>query len=420
MRAPQATESVVTFDTAEQPSRLGSTPKPTSAKADVAHIERRRLQQRDASGRSRTVVHYKVRYRDASGKHHSETKTRLFDAERRKAEIEIALATATWRDPRRGELSFAEWAQSWLPTRFDLRPTTWARLETTMQKQVLPHFGSVPLNRITNAMVREWVSILLSSGLSAATTRKAVFGLRQCLAAAIADERIQFNPASAVPLPTERQKPPRYLSQSEVERLVDQMPRQYRALVLVGAYAGLRWGEAAGLRRRDIDPLRSRIRVTSTAVQLRGRVTLDNEPKTTRSKRSVPVARSVMRRLEQHLSEFVDPTADALVFTAPAGGPLFRSWGRAVLRPAVLRAGLDDINFHGLRHSFVAIMVAAGCNLREVSEWAGHNSVAFTLTRYGGLFEDSADAAVDRLDALLDVKVAGARSGSLPPSNHAG
>jgi integrase len=62
---------------------------------------------------------------------------------------------------------------------------------------------------------------------------------------------------------------------------------------------------------------------------------------------------------------------------------------------------LDDITFHGLRHSFVAIMVAAGCNVREVSEWAGHNSVAFTLTRYGGLFEDNTDAAIDRLDALL-------------------
>ena len=320
----------------------------------------------------------------------------------------------------RGELNLAEWAHSWLPTRLDLRPTTWARLETTMQKQVVPHFGSVPLNRITNAMVREWVSTLLGSGLSAATTRKAIFALRQCLAAAIADERIKINPASAVPLPTERQRPPRYLSQSEVERLVDKMPRQYRALVLVGAYAGLRWGEAAGLRRRDIDMLRSRIHVTSTAVQLRGRMTLDNMPKTTRSKRSVPVARSVMRRLEQHLSEFVDPTADALVFSAPAGGPLFRSWGRSVLRPAVLRAGLDDITFHGLRHSFVAIMVAAGCNVREVSEWAGHNSVAFTLTRYGGLFEDSADAAVDRLDALLDGKVAGAISHSHPAPNHAG
>jgi integrase len=247
----------------------------------------------------------------------------LVDVERRKAEIEVALATATWGDPGRGELSLAEWAHSWLPTRLDLRPTTWARLETTMQKQMLPHFGSVPLNRITNAMVGEWVSTLLSSGLSAATTRKAVSALRQCLAAAIADERIQINPASAVPLPTERQKPPRYLSQSEVERLVYEMPPQYRALVLVGAYAGLRWGEAAGLRRRDIDPLRSRIRVMSTAVQLRGRVTLDNEPKTTRSKRSIPVARSVMRRLEQHLSEFVDPSPRCPCVHRSGGWPTF-------------------------------------------------------------------------------------------------
>src|SRR5215207_5449871 len=84
-----------------------------------------------------------------------------------------------------------------------------------------------------------------------------------------------------------------------------------------------------------------------------------------------------------------------------AGGPLFRSFGQTVLRRAVETAGLHDLTFHSLRHSFVAILVAAGCNVREVSEWAGHNSVAFTLTRYGGLFDDGTDAAVDRLDALL-------------------
>jgi len=54
--------------------------------------------------------------------------------------------------------------------------------------------------------------------------------------------------------------------------------------------------------------------------------------------------------------------------------------------------------FHGLRHSIVALLVAAGCNVREVSEWAGHNSVAFTLTRYGSLFEAGSDAAIDRLE----------------------
>jgi integrase len=213
------------------------------------------------------------------------------------------------------------------------------------------------------------------------TIRKAVFALRQCLDAAIADNRLGVNPAISVPLPSEPLKPPRFLSQSEVEQLVDAMPDKYKAMVLVGAYAGLRWGEAAGLARASIDVLRSRITVASTAVEVRGHVTLGNEPKTSRSKRTVPVARSVMRRLEEHLANFVGPQSDALVFAAPRGGP--------------------SITFHGLRHSFVAILVAAGCNVREVSEWAGHNSVAFTLTRYGGLFEDSSEAAVDRLDALL-------------------
>ena len=365
----------------------------------MASIERRVLDQRDGPGRVRRVVHYKVRYRDPDGRAHGETFARRVDAERRRTEIEASLVSATWLDPRRGEIRLADWARDWLPTRHDLRPTTWARLETTMERQVLPRFGSTPLRRITNGEVRIWVRHLLAQGLSAATVRKAVFALRQCLAAAIADGRLTTNLADAVPLPTERPRPARY--PSEVERLVAAMPRRYKALILVGAYAGLRWGEAAGLRRRDIDPLRSRIRVTGTAVQVRGVVTLANEPKTTRSRRTIPVARLVMARIEQHLDEFVGVRADDLVFTAPAGGPLFRAFTQTVLRPAVQRAGLDDITFHGLRHSFVAILVAAGCNVREVSEWAGHNSVAFTLTRYGGLFEDGSDAAVDRLDALL-------------------
>ncbi len=164
----------------------------------------------------------------------------------------------------------------------------------------------------------------------------------------------------------------------------------------------MRWGEAVGLTRACVDVLRSRLIVMTTAVEVHGKVTVGHEPKTKRSKRSVPVARSVMSRIEDHLSSEVGPEPDALVFTAPRGGPLFRStFGREVWQPAVQRAGLDGFTFHGLRHSFVAILVAAGCNVREVSEWAGHNSVAFTLTRYGGLFEDGSEAAVDRLDALL-------------------
>jgi hypothetical protein len=77
----------------------------------VAHIERRRIRQPDGSGRVRVVTRYRVRYRDESGRQHCETKMRLVDAERRKAEIEVALAGGTWRDPRRGVMRLHEWAE---------------------------------------------------------------------------------------------------------------------------------------------------------------------------------------------------------------------------------------------------------------------------------------------------------------------
>ena len=61
----------------------------------MAHLEKRRHQRLDASGRTKDVVRYRVRYRDAKGQHHSETFGRLADAERRKTEIEHELSTTT-------------------------------------------------------------------------------------------------------------------------------------------------------------------------------------------------------------------------------------------------------------------------------------------------------------------------------------
>jgi integrase len=204
-----------------------------------------------------------------------------------------------------------------------------------MRMQVIPKFGDVPLNRITNGAVRAWVAEMLGEELSAATTRKAVFALRQCLEAAAADGRLNRNAAVGVPLPSERPKPPRFLSQVEVARLVDTMPPRYRALVLVGAYGGLRWGETAGLARVHVGLRRSCIMVDSTAVEIGGKISLGNEPKTQRSKRTVPVAHSVMNQIEKHLNAYVGPEGDALVFTAAQVDHSFgaRSRGTCGSRP---------------------------------------------------------------------------------------
>ena len=141
-------------------------------------------------------MRYRVRYRDHAGKGAHRDPAAVVEARRRKAELELELASGSWLDPRRGEVLLAVWAAEWIETRHDLRATTWARLRTTMARQVLPRFGTTPPVRISNAAVRAWAAKMLDAGLSAATARKAVFALRRCPAAAVADRRIMSNPAS--------------------------------------------------------------------------------------------------------------------------------------------------------------------------------------------------------------------------------
>jgi integrase len=221
------------------------------------------------------------------------------------------------------------------------------------------------------------------------------------LGAAVADQRLAVNPALNVPLPTEHAEEQRYLDHEQVLTLADIINPRYRALVLLGGFGGLRWGELAGLRRGRVDVLRSRITVCETAVDIGGKITF-GEPKTPKSKRTIPLVRSVMAELERHLAEYVEPGPDALIFTTVTGGPLYRGtfWPK-VWTPAVRRAGVDGLRIHDLRHSYVSIMVAAGANPKEVSVWAGHSSVSFTLDRYGHLYDEHGDDVADRLDQLL-------------------
>ena len=72
-----------------------------------------------------------------------------------------------------------------------------------------------------------------------------------------------------------------------------------------------------------------------------------------------------------------------------------RAW-----RPVTKAAGLDGLRIHDLRHTAVALWIAAGASPKEVAALAGHTSVSFTLDRYGHLYPDSYATLRHRLDAL--------------------
>jgi integrase len=84
-------------------------------------------------------------------------------------------------------------------------------------------------------------------------------------------------------------------------------------------------------------------------------------------------------------------------------------------RPATRAAGLDGLRIHDLRHTAVALWIAAGASPKEVAARAGHTSVSFTLDRYGHLYPEADEALRSRLDALfVDGRGIGGRVIELP------
>jgi integrase len=205
----------------------------------------------------------------------------------------------------------------------------------------------------------------------------------------------------------------RFLTPAEIARLADAIDQRYRALVLVAAYGGLRIGELAGLRRGRVDLLRGVVQVAEILTEVQGRVAF-GLPKTRASRRRVGLPQQVVAELARHLA--TPGERDELVFTAPAGGPLRINGFRArVWRPATRAAGLDGLRIHHLRHTAVALWIAAGASPKEVAARAGHTSVSFTLDRYGHLYPEADEALRSRLDALFaDGRGTGGRVIELP------
>ena len=113
----------------------------------------------------------------------------------------------------------------------------------------------------------------------------------------------------------------------------------------------------------------------------------------------VSLPRVVIRELETHLASGGGP--DDHVFAAPQGGTLrIVAFRNRIWRPATEAAGLTGLRIHDLRHTAVALWIAAGASPKEVAVRAGHTSVSFTLDRYGHLYPEADTRLPDQLDTL--------------------
>lgn len=197
--------------------------------------------------------------------------------------------------------------------------------------------------------------------------------LRSALDAAVQDNMLGRNPCVGVRLPKLTHNEAAYFELHVVEAIAVEMPKPYDLLVRLLGTLGLRWGEAAALRRRHIDLLRRRLRVEQSLSEVSGQFVFGATK--SHSIRAVPLSPCLLVELDRRLSEAVGAEADSLLFRGPKEGPLrYRYFYMRLWRPVLERMGLPSTGLHTLRHSAAARMISAGASPKAVQSVMGHRS----------------------------------------------
>ncbi len=261
---------------------------------------------------------------------------------------------------------------------------------------MLPHLGvfhSVALDEIRPAAVEDHVTALARRAPRQAELALRV--LKQVLANAKERGHLVDEGVFRVKAPRRDQPEMRFLDWNEVEELAANTIAPYGNLVLLAALTGLRQGELFALRDRNVNLDALALQVEHGAYQ--GELV---PAKTRASRRRVDLSSTAARAIRRQLLAR-KPNDLGLVFPSPRGALLNDdNFRHRVFRPAVRRSGLMGFRFHDLRHTYAALMVAAGAHPKYLQAQMGHSSIRVTLDLYGHLFPDANRGVLESLDAL--------------------
>lgn len=321
---------------------------------------------------------FQARYTDLNGTTHARTFPTRRLASEHLAEARADLARGRWQDPSLARRRFGPYATEWLDARVDLKPTTRQQYAGTLRTHVLPHLGGYALEEMTSVRVRGWYAVLARS-TSPTPTRQAYALVRTILNTAVDDEILLRNPCRIRGAGVAKTAERPIATLAQVEALAEAVYPRYRALVLLAAWTGARWGELIALTRDRVDLSTGQMRIDRQYVLLKAegdqpaRIVLQS-PKTEAGRRTVHIPPHLLPVLAAHLLEHVPPGCE-LVFPNDKGTPLHRGSFTTVWHRARKRAGLPGFHFHDLRHTGNTLAATTGASTRELMARMGHASM---------------------------------------------
>jgi len=358
---------------------------------------------------------------DGKPRRHFETvRGRKGDAQRRLTELLSSLDNGVYTPP--GKLTVAEHLNQWLDgyVKTNCSQRTFDGYQSIIQRHLIPVLGHIQLKRLNAQSIQSYYGKACEK-LSSRTVHHHHRVLFQSLKYAVRQGYLGRNTAELVDPPSPRKKAMRTLTPFEVEALLERAQESYYYPVIYTAVStGLRQAELLGLRWRDIDLELLSISVSQVLYKRRG-ICQFKEPKTAHSRRLVAMTPKLALYLRDYRAEreslywqLGKPLAiDDLVFTSVEGKPLdpcvlTHNFGRICKK-----AGLENVRFHDLRHTFASLMLLRGAKPKVISEALGHSSVAFTMDVYSHIIEGMQSDAM----ALLDEVLPAGKNGGFQKSN---
>ena len=282
------------------------------------------------------------------------------------------------------------------------KDSTIENVESEVRVHLAPFFGDRALDAIDADDVADLISALEVKGLAPKSVRNIVGTLSALFNFAKAPRRrwATSNPCEGAELPGVDDNTTTGAELDQLDRLIAHAcPGMYQALdatlYLVAAMTGLRLGELAALRWRDVDWTAMQIRVVRNYVRKRY-----GSPKSRRSSRAVPMAPEVGGVLDRLFQASAYQGDDDLVFAHPLhGGAITKANVTRRVHRALADAQLPDHVFHDLRHTFGTQCASRGVPMRKLQEWMGHKHIS-TTQRYAAYAPSGSESEI--IEAVFD------------------
>ncbi len=316
-------------------------------------------------------------------------------------------------------MTLGEWFERWFKdyAEVTLRPST-VRGYRRYAKQINRHLGDKQISLITTQQNQRMYNKLkrdgrekarekFGDGLSDSTVRSIHMLLHEVMEAAVQARLIAKNPTAGTKIPKCNYSDKKILSEAELAVFIEAIEREplWRDFFYTEITTGLRRGEICGLKWCDLDTEHGTLKIERSIGNGEGGKLEIGETKTEKGKRVIRLPASTLRilteRKESALTEWIFPNL------LEPEKPMNPSTGYNKLKSILKSAGLPDIRFHDLRHTFATHALTSGVDAKTLAGILGHTNASFTLDTYTHVTGEMQKNAAEIVGGFMDDFIGG-------------